>query len=267
MGTVQLYNMSRLVTLGLFFVLCKVTGECGFTGDCSAGDFDYACPGDCSLFVKCSNGDPTIMSCSGGTFFDESLDQCVWTCPWGDTTTTPPPPPTTTTTNIPENCDTRPCRYGTDGPEFYRIDGSCSEYIRCDFGLQCIHSCKWGLIFDNRSTELVKPGCKLPPLAPNCLDPVYQVDSEVAKYMKRSSVILDVEKMNSPMCTFLGVESCEGEEIFQPVYDYGPRGGHCTKEFKICYNGWSCFMRCDEGLVLDIRTRQCVPKTTLEYLC
>merc|ERR1712013_937678 len=125
-------------------------------------------------------------------------------------------------------------------------------YIRCDFGVQCYHSCKWGLIFDNRSTEVVNPGCKLPPLAPNCLDPIYRpqkpVDFEAAKYMRNSSVILDVD-------------------IFQPVYDYGPRGGHCTKEFKICYNGWSCSMRCDPGLVLDIWTKQCVPKTTLEYHC
>ena len=37
------------------------TQDCGFLGDCRGGDGDFACPGDCSLFVTCSNGIPNIM--------------------------------------------------------------------------------------------------------------------------------------------------------------------------------------------------------------
>merc|ERR1711892_473128 len=95
----------------MFLLVRKVTGDCGYAGDCSAGDGDYTCPGDCQLFVTCSNGVPTIMSCAAGTFFDESLDLCVWNCPWSDTITTTTTTTiittttdTTTTTSLPENC-------------------------------------------------------------------------------------------------------------------------------------------------------------------
>ena len=37
------------------------TLDCGFLGDCKDQDGDFTCPGDCSLFVKCSNGIPIIM--------------------------------------------------------------------------------------------------------------------------------------------------------------------------------------------------------------
>ena len=57
-----LAGMFKLVTAVLFFLLlAEVTGECGFTGDCIEGDHDYTCPGDYSLFVKCSYGEPIIM--------------------------------------------------------------------------------------------------------------------------------------------------------------------------------------------------------------
>merc|ERR1711892_1397065 len=269
-----------LVLVCISLLVGEVIGECGFAGDCNAGDGDYACPGDCQLFVKCSNGIPNIMSCSSGTFFDESLDQCVWNCPWSETTTTPTttttstkPPPTTTTTQptttpLTENCFVEKCPGGTDGPEFYRnYSGSCKDYFRCDFGVWCEHSCKWGLIFDNRSTDLVQPGCKLPPLCPNCLDPMHlsQSDIAAARHMENSSVVMDIDLMNTPMCTFMNQETCQGEDIFQPVYDHGPRGGQCTKEFNICYRGWSCFMRCNADLVLDVLTGHCVKKDMLEY--
>ena len=51
-----------LVFTSAVFVLPKPpTQGCGFLGDCRGGDGDFTCPGDCSLFVSCSNGIPNIM--------------------------------------------------------------------------------------------------------------------------------------------------------------------------------------------------------------
>merc|ERR1719186_1156246 len=237
------------------------TRDCGFAGDCKVvGDGDYSCPGDCSLFVKCSNGMPNIMECSAGTFFDESKDQCVWTCPWTGTT----PTTTSTTTPTTDNCFVQKCQHGTNGPEYYRdYEGTCSDYFQCDFDVWCMHSCKWGLLFDMRKGQ---EGCKLPPLCPNCLIPgfISQPDLAAARHMQNASVMLDKELMNTPMCTYLDKSPCT--EIFQPIYGYGQRGSRCTKEFKICYRGWSCFMRCDGDFILDPESGQCLPKHKLDHL-
>ena len=121
--------------------------------------------------------------------------------------------------------------------------------FQCTFDVWCAHECKWGLIFDNRSTELIKPGCKLPPLCPNCLSKnlLSQQDLEAEQHMENSSVVEDVSQMNSPMCTYTHQETCDNMEIFQPVYSPGARSGtgsgYCTNQFRICYRGWDCLMR------------------------
>ena len=35
-------------------------------------------PKDCSTYHLCSNGTPFLMSCPGGTLFDEALLVCTW---------------------------------------------------------------------------------------------------------------------------------------------------------------------------------------------
>ena len=99
------------------------------------------------------------------------------------------------------------------------------------------------MIFDGRRDQ---EGCKLPPLVPNCLDPSVedvpsQVDIEAAMHMQNASVVLDVQMMNSPMCTYTEKEHCT--YVFQPVYADGQRAGDCTREFRVCYRGWDCYMR------------------------
>lgn len=221
------------------------------------------------------------MSCPGGLFFDEANDACGWQCPTSTTsrtstttttTTTTTSIITTTNTELPENCFHEKCKYGTDGPEYYRnFSASCGSYIECTFDVWCAHECKWGLIFDNRSTELIKPGCKLPPLCPNCLSKnlLSQQDLEAEQHMENSSVVEDVSQMNSPMCTYTHQETCDNMEIFQPVYSPGARSGtgsgYCTNQFRICYRGWDCLMRCDGDLILDVNRGRCVEKSSRSY--
>jgi len=90
------------------------------------------------------------------------------------------------------------------------------------------------------------------------------MDNEAAMHMQNASVVLDVQMMNSPMCTYMEKEHCT--YVFQPVYGDGQRVGHCTREFRVCYRGWDCYMRCDDDLILDPRTGKCLPEILLQDL-
>jgi len=249
--------------------------ECNIDDSTCAGqDGNLPCPTDCNKYISCSNRNPIIRSCQPSLFYNYITDQCVWPneippdseCLNYVSTTTQ-----STTTSTPDGkCWQEPCPNNADHGILPYPAHNCSLYLECNLGTTCIKECNEGLIFDPRPDGL---SCRVPTeLSFRCLDegiPWFNFDEQHER-MERANVITDISNMNRPMCTynqpcpFEFVPNLKNMTASQSYLESkGANFGGCGNEFQLCFNGWSCDMRCKEGLRFDPMDGNCKDRRIL----
>lgn len=123
-----------------------------------------AYPGNCSLYLVCNCEYPTVMTCSGGTWFNPDKSVCDWpqnvpSCGGTGSTqvTNTPPSSTTQTTEIPsEKCKDIPA--GLVGTECVRMPDdtlirypyNCNAYINCTLACPVLNYCVQDKVFNDK---------------------------------------------------------------------------------------------------------------------